>query len=96
MKDIEDKIPNISNLAINTTLNNKINRVKGEVSLITSLLIAATAALKTIEIKIPDQSKYTTTPEFHELTERVKQANLATKDNAADVGKKIFMIIYKF
>ena len=70
--------------------------MKDEVSLITNLLIAATAALKTIEIKIPDQSKYITTPEFNELTERVKQANLATKDNTADVGKKIFMIIYKF
>ena len=41
--------------------------MKDEVSLITNLLIAATAALKTIEIKIPDQSKYITTPEFNEL-----------------------------
>ena len=70
--------------------------MKGEISLITNLLIAATAALKTIEIKIPDQRTYTTTPEFNELTERVKQANLETKDNTADVGKKIFMIKYKF
>ena len=70
--------------------------MKGEISLITNLLIAATAALKTIEIKIPDQSKYTTTPEFNELTEKVKQANLETNDNTADVRKKIFMIKYKF
>ena len=70
--------------------------MKGEIPCITNLLIAATAALKTIEIKIPEQSKYFTTPEFNELTARVKQANLATKDNTAGVGKNIFMIKYKF
>ena len=67
--------------------------MKGEIPL--NLFIAKIAALKTIEIKIPDQSKYITTPEFNELTAenltaRVKQANLATKDNTADVGKKRF------
>ena len=67
--------------------------MKGEIPL--NLFIAKIAALKTIEIKIPDQSKYITTPEFNELTAenltaRVKQANLAMKDNTADVGKKIF------
>ena len=29
VKDIADKIPNITNLAANTTLNAKVNKVKG-------------------------------------------------------------------
>ena len=70
--------------------------MKGEIPLITNLLIASTAALETIEIKIPDQIKYITAPEFNELTARVNQANLATKDNTAGVRKKTFMIKYKF
>ena len=43
IKSIEDKLPDISNLATNTTLNAKINEVKGEIPSITNL--AATAAL---------------------------------------------------
>ena len=33
IKDIEDKIPDIANLATNTTLNTKINEVKNEIPL---------------------------------------------------------------
>ena len=43
-KNIEDKIPDITNLATNTTLNDKINKVKNEIATITNL--ATTAALK--------------------------------------------------
>ena len=50
IKNIEDKIPDITNLATNTTLNAKINEVKGEIPSITNL--ATTAALTTIENKI--------------------------------------------
>ena len=35
IKNIEDKIPNITNLATNTTLNAKINEVKKEIVLVT-------------------------------------------------------------
>ena len=42
-KNIEDKIPDITNLATNTTLNDKINKVKNEIPTITNL--ATTAAL---------------------------------------------------
>ena len=38
IKNIEDKIPDITNLA-KTTLNAKINEVKGEISSITNLLL---------------------------------------------------------
>ena len=35
IKNIEDKIPNITNLATNTTPNAKINEVKKEIVLVT-------------------------------------------------------------
>ena len=37
IKNIEDKIPDITNLATNTTLNTKINKVKGEIPNTTNL-----------------------------------------------------------
>ena len=43
VKNIADKIPDITNLAVNTTLNAKINEVKNEIPSITNL--ATTAAL---------------------------------------------------
>ena len=43
-KNIEDKIPDITNLATNTTLNDKINKVKNEIPTITNL--ATTLLLK--------------------------------------------------
>ena len=61
-KDIGDKVPDITNLATDTTLNAKINRVKNEIPSITNL--ALTTALTAIENKIPDHSKCFTTPEF--------------------------------
>ena len=39
IKNIEDKIPNITNLATKTTLNAKINEVKGEIPRITDYLL---------------------------------------------------------
>ena len=36
IKSIEDKMPDITNLAINTTINAKINEVKGEIPSITT------------------------------------------------------------
>ena len=50
IKNIEDKIPDITNLATKTTLNAKINEVKAEISHITNL--ATTSACTAIENKI--------------------------------------------
>ena len=91
IKDIEDKIPDITNLATNTTLNAKMNKVKNEIPSITNL--ATTTALTAFENKIPDHSKYITTSEFNKLTAenitaRLKQANLATKGDISDFVKK--------
>ena len=54
IKSIEDKIPDISNLATKTNLNTKINEVKNEIPSITGL--ATTSALAAVENKIPDTS----------------------------------------
>ena len=47
IKDIEDKIPDITNLARNTTLNAKINEVKNEIPNISNL--ATTTELTAVE-----------------------------------------------
>ena len=51
IKNIEDKILDITNLATKTTLNAKINEVKGEIPNITTLAIKN--ALNAVEINIP-------------------------------------------
>ena len=52
--NIEDKIPDIINLATNTTLNAKINEVKSKIPNITNV---ATTALTAVENKLPNVSK---------------------------------------
>ena len=57
IKNIEDKIPDITNLATNASLNakiNEINEVKGEILSITNL--TTTTALTTVENKTPNVS----------------------------------------
>ena len=54
IKNIEDKIPDITNLATNTTLNAKVNEVEGEIPNTTNL--ATTIALTAVENKIPNVS----------------------------------------
>ena len=57
IKNIEDKIPDITNLATNASLNakiNEINEVKGEILSITNL--TTTTALTAVENKTPNVS----------------------------------------
>ena len=54
IKNIEDKIPDITNLVTNTTLNAKINEIKNKIPSITNL--TATAAFTTVKNKIPNVS----------------------------------------
>ena len=80
IKDIEDKIPDSTNLANNTALNAKVNEAENKIPNTTNL--ATTTALTAVENKILDHSKYITTPEFNKsaaenVTARLKQANLA-------------------
>ena len=52
VKNIEDKIPDITNLATKTILNTKINEVKTEILSISGL--ATTSALTAVENKMPN------------------------------------------
>ena len=51
INNIEDKIPDIINLATNSSINAKINEVKVEIPTITNL--ATNTALTAVESKIP-------------------------------------------
>ena len=66
IKHIDDKIPNITNLATNTTINTKVNEVKREISSITNL--AANAALNAkineVKDKIPNTTNLATTTDL--------------------------------
>ena len=52
IKNIEDEIPDITNLATKTTVNAKTNEVKGEIPSIFNL--ATTTALNAVENEIPN------------------------------------------
>ena len=54
IKNIEDKIADITNLATNASLNARINEVKNEIPNVTSL--ATAAILTAVENKIPNVS----------------------------------------
>ena len=54
IENIEDKIPDITNLATNAFLNATINEVKGEIPSI--IILATTTGLAAVENKIPNVS----------------------------------------
>ena len=92
IKNIKDKMSDVTNLATKTTLNAKINEVKGAIP-----NLATTTALTAVENKIPDVSSLVKKAEFNRLTAehfaaRLKQANLVTKtdfdDNLKNFNKK--------
>ena len=63
MNSIEDKIPDVTNLATNTTLNAKINAVKGEIPSIANLgtTSALNAKMNEVKSKIPSITNLATT-----------------------------------
>ena len=54
IKNVEDKIPDISTLATRTNLNTKINEIKNEIPSVSGL--ATTSALTAVENKVPSVS----------------------------------------
>ena len=79
IKNIKDKIPDISNLATKTNLNTKINEVKNEIPSITGL--ATTSALTAVENKIPSISNLVKKTDYDAKVEEVenKMINLNRK-----------------
>ena len=63
IKNIEDKIPNIINLAIKASLNAKINEAKDEIPSVTKLAIKA--SLNAVENKIPSVSNLVTKTDYN-------------------------------
>ena len=72
IKDIEDKISDITNVATKASLNAKINEVKGKIPNITNL--ATAIALTAVENKIPSVSNL-----VKKLTITQKLINLETE-----------------
>ena len=62
VKNIEEKILDITNVATSTTLNAKINEVKGKIPIITNL--ATTIAVTVAENKIPNVSNLVKKPDY--------------------------------
>ena len=97
IKDIEDKIPDITNLATTTALNTKTNDVKNKIPSIRNLVQKTDYNTKITEIENKtttdhEHDKYITTQEFNKLTlenftARLKQANLASKSDVANFVK---------
>ena len=73
IKNVEDKILDITNLATNTTLNAKINEVKNKIASITNL--ATTAALNAkingVKNKIPNITNLATTTALTALENKI-------------------------
>ena len=101
IKHIEDKIPDITNLATNTTLNAKINDVKGEIPSITNLAATTAVNAKMTEVKgeIPDITNLATTTVLTAVENKVPNvSNLVKKkltiaQKVVKLKKKIVLIM---
>ena len=71
IKNIEDKIPHITNLAINAFLNAKINEAKGEIPNITNL--ANNTALAAVENKVPNVSSLVTKTDYNKTINEMEK-----------------------
>ena len=71
IKSIEDKIPDITNLATKTSLNAKINKVKGEIPSINNLTTAT--ALTAVENKIPTVSNLVKKTDYNTKIDKIEK-----------------------
>ena len=86
IKHIEDKIPDITNLATNTTLNAKINEVKREIPSITNL--ASTSALTSVENKTPNGNNLVKKTDYNtKISETEKKITDHDHDKYVDTPK---------
>ena len=70
VKNVEDKIPGITNLATKSTFHSKINEVKREILKITNL--ATTSALTAVENKIPSVSNLVKKTDYNTKISEIK------------------------
>ena len=89
MKNIENKIPHITNFATNTTLNAKLIEVKGEKPSITNLAAADAldAKINLIQGKIPSITNLATTTALTAVQNKIPNVGNLVKKN--DYNTKI-------
>ena len=78
IKNIDDKISNITNLATKSTLNAKINDIKGEIPSITNLTTTTTTtttALTAIENKIRNVSDLVKKTDYNTKISEIEKKN---------------------
>ena len=87
IENLEDKIPAITNLATNTTLNTKINEVKYEIPSITNLATTTALNAKTNEFKnkIPNITKLATATAVAAVENK--------KPNVSNLVKKLIKLL---
>ena len=78
IKNIEDKIPDITSLATNTSLNAKINEVKGEIPSTSNL--ARTAAFTAVEKKITNVNDLVKKEYYDENISEMENKYFTTSD----------------
>ena len=76
---VKREISNITNLATNTSLNSKINEVKGELPNIPNL--AATAALTTVENEMPSVSNLTDIQKKYDYNTEINEIEIKITDH---------------
>ena len=94
IKNVEDKMPDITNLATNTTFNAKINEVKGEIPRITNLAsnVSLNTKINEVKGKIPNITNLATTTAVENNT---KIREIENK-NATDHDHKKYITTQEF
>ena len=78
IKNIEDKIPDITNVATNTILNAKVNKILKEILNINNL--ATTDAITTVENKIPNVSNLVKKAYYDEKLSKLENTYFTISD----------------
>ena len=88
IKSIEDKIPDVTNLATNATLNAKINEVKNEIPSITNL--ATKTALTAVENKRPNVSNSVEKSDYNTNTNQIETKITTNHDHDKYIATQEF------
>ena len=96
IKSIEDKIPNITNLATNTTLSTKTNEVEYEITITTNVATTTALNIKISEVKkkIPSITYLTTTAvenKILDISNLVKKTKYNTTGN--EIERKLLLMM---
>ena len=84
IKDIVDRIPDITDIATNTTLNAKINEVKGEIPSVTNVATDSglNAKMHKVKGKIPSITNLATTTALTAVENKIPNDSNLVKKNS--------------